>query len=80
MTLERRIHDNPVHQDRLIAEALRRLAPKQHSIVNGRPAPPGPNDYDQAEALAAVAIALTLGELIGEVRRLAELVERLDHL
>jgi hypothetical protein len=50
--------------------------PTGHSWTNGRPDPPGKSDYDQAEALATVAIALSLGEPTAEVRRLIEVVER----
>jgi hypothetical protein len=65
-------------RDQLIRKALKRLVPTGHSWTNGRPDPPGKSDYDQAEALATVAIALSLGELTAEVRRLIEVVERRD--
>lgn len=65
------------NRDRLVTDALKRLVSGyHHSYSNGRPDPPGASDYTEAQALATIAIAVALGELTAELRRLNELTER----
>jgi hypothetical protein len=65
------------NRDRLVRDALTRLVPGYHHVyTNGRPNPPDASDYAEAQALATIAIAIALGELTAEVRRLNESTER----